>query len=430
MTYRHSGLVFTEHTLAVPVDHHDPGGPQIEVFAREVSAADRADAADRATGRAGDAGDLPFLLYLEGGPGRRGPRHLPPWLWRAVQRYRVVLMDQRGTGRSTPATRQTLARHRDPAAYLLNFRADSIVRDAEMLREHLAGNRPWSVLGQSFGGFCAVTYLSYAPESLREVMIAGGLPPLNGSPEEVYRAAYPRVLAANERYFDRYPDDQKIADRIVEILDEEKVILPGGDRLSPRRFQMLGLGLGSRNGFDGLHHLLEEAFVDVGGDRRLSEVFLRRVDNTLTFAEHPLYALMHEPIYCQGAAPAWAAHRARAGFPQFDLSGGGPTRFTGEMIFPWLFDEDPALAPLVVCAEQIAARTGWPRLYDPDRLAANTVPVSAAIYYDDMYVDRETSLATAAAIRGLRPWITNEFGHDGLGQDAAVFDRLVTLVGE
>ncbi|MBO2449504.1 alpha/beta fold hydrolase [Actinomadura barringtoniae] len=422
MTYRHSGLVFTEHTLPVPVDHRDPGGARIEVFAREVSAADRP----------GDPGDLPFLLYLEGGPGRRAPRHLPPWLWRAVQRYRVVLMDQRGTGRSAPATRQTLARRRDPAAYLLNFRADSIVRDAEMLREHLAGDRPWSVLGQSYGGFCSVAYLSYAPESLREVMIAGGLPPLYGSTEDVYRAAYPRVLAANERYFERYPDDQKVADRVVEILDSEKVLLPSGDRLSPRRFQMLGLGLGSRTGFDGLHNLLEEAFVDVGGDQRLSEVFLRRVDNTLTFAEYPLYALMHESVYCQGTSSSWAAHRARAGFPQFDLGGGGggPTRFTGEMIYPWLFDEDPALAPLVVCAEQIAAYAHWPRLYDLDRLAANTVPVSAAIYYDDMYVDRETSLATAAAIRGLRPWITNEFGHDGLGQDAAVFDRLVTLVRE
>jgi pimeloyl-ACP methyl ester carboxylesterase len=414
--YRHSGLVFTEHTLTVPLDHRDPAGGQIEVFAREVSATDQ------------DTKDLPYLLYLEGGPGRRAPRQLPAWLGRAVQRYRVVLMDQRGTGRSTPATRQTLAGHSGPAAYLRNFRSDSIVADAEMLRERLAGNRPWSVLGQSYGGFCAVTYLSRAPEGLTEVMIAGGLPSLTGSPEEVYRAAYPRVLAQNERYFDRYPGDQRIADRIVQILDEDKVLLPGGDRLTPRRFQMLGIGLGSRTGFDGLHNLLEEAFVEVAGDRQLSEVFLRRVDALLSFAEHPLYALLHEPIYCQGTASAWAAHRTRAEFPQFDLNAGRPTRFTGEMIFPWLFEEDPALAPLAGCAEQLAAHDAWPSLYDPERLAGNAVPVSAAIYFDDMYVDREASLATAAAIRGTRPWITNEFGHDGLGHDPSVFDRLVTLV--
>lgn len=415
MIYRHSGLVFTEHTLTVPLDHRDPAGGHIEIFVREVSAADRF------------ADDLPFLLYLEGGPGHRAPRHLPPWLWRAVQQYRVVLMDQRGTGRSTPVTRQTLDGHRDPAAYLRNFRADSIVADAELLRGHLAGSRPWSVLGQSYGGFCAVSYLSQAPESLREVMIAGGLPPLSGSPEVVYRAAYPRVLAQNERYFGRYPDDQQIADRVVEILDEEKVLLPGGERLTPHRFQMLGIRLGSRSGFDGLHHLLEEAFVDTKQGKQLSEVFLRRVDTLLSFADYPLYALMHEPSYCQGGASAWAAHRIRAEFPQFDLNGDGPTRFTGEMIFRWLFDEDPLLAPLAEVAEQIAAYADWPGLYDLDRLAANTVPVSAVIYFDDMYVDRDASLSTAAAIRGLRPWITNEFLHDGLGHDATVFDRLVTL---
>src|SRR5687768_13984606 len=131
VTYRHSGLVFTEHTLTVPLDHHDPASGRIEVFAREVSAADR------------PADGLPFLLYLEGGPGHRAPRQLPAWVEQAVQRYRVVLMAQRGTGRSTPATRQTLAAHADPAAYLRHFRADAIVADAELLREQLAGNRAW-----------------------------------------------------------------------------------------------------------------------------------------------------------------------------------------------------------------------------------------------------------------------------------------------
>jgi pimeloyl-ACP methyl ester carboxylesterase len=377
------------------------------------------------------ADDLPFLLYLEGGPGHRAPRHLPPWVERAVQRYRVVLMDQRGTGRSTPATRQTLSHFSDTAAYLRNFRADSIVADAEFLRRKLTGGRPWSVLGQSFGGFCAVTYLSQAPEGLSEVMISGGLPPLNWTPDEVYRAAYPRVLAQNERYFDRYPADQQVADRIVEILGEHKVLLPGGDRLTARRFQMLGIGLGSRSRFDGLHHLLETAFVDAGplhGGKELSEVFLRQVDHELSFAGHPLYALMHEAIYCQQQASAWAADRVRAEFPAFDADASGRVRFTGEMMYPWLFHEDPMLAPLADSAERIAEYVDWPYLYDRARLRANTVPVSAVIYFDDMYVDRDGSLSTAAAIGGLRPWITNEFVHDGLGHDGAVFDRLVTLV--
>lgn len=47
-------------------------------------------------------------------------------------------------------------------------RADSIVRDAEIVRQALVpGNNNggrWSLLGQSFGGFCALTYLSFAPQ--------------------------------------------------------------------------------------------------------------------------------------------------------------------------------------------------------------------------------------------------------------------------
>lgn len=90
----------------------------------------------------------------------------------------------------------------------------------------------------------------------------------------------------------------------MDALREQKVTLPGGDRLTPHRFQSLGLGLGRADGLDDLHHLLEEAFIDGRpGRTELSEVFLRRVDACLSFAEHPLYALMHGPIYCQGRRP-------------------------------------------------------------------------------------------------------------------------------
>lgn len=36
----------------------------------------------------------------------------------------------------------------------------------------LGGGR-WSLLGQSFGGFCCATYLSLAPEALTEVLMTG-----------------------------------------------------------------------------------------------------------------------------------------------------------------------------------------------------------------------------------------------------------------
>lgn len=75
----------------------------------------------------------------------------------------------------------------------------------------------------------------------------------------------------------------------------------------------------------------------------------------------------------------------RAEFPEFDLTTDGPVRFTGEMVYPWHFSEDPALIPLADCAEELAYRSDWPPLYDLDRLAANTVPAAAVVYFDDMY---------------------------------------------
>jgi hypothetical protein len=53
-------------------------------------------------------------------------------------------------------------------AAVMQCRADSIVRDAEVVRHALVpkdtlGGR-WTILGQSFGGFCCLTYLSIAPQ--------------------------------------------------------------------------------------------------------------------------------------------------------------------------------------------------------------------------------------------------------------------------
>jgi hypothetical protein len=94
-----------------------------------------------------------------------------------------------------------------------------------------------------------------------------------------------------------------------------------------------------------------------------------------------------------------------------------------------MFDCDPALRPLAETAELLATRTDWTPLYDTSRLAANAVPVAAAIYHDDMYVDTAHSLETARAIRGLRTWVTDEFEHDGVRAGGPrVLDRLLALV--
>ncbi|OEU97027.1 alpha/beta hydrolase [Streptomyces oceani] len=422
MTYRHNGLVCVDHTLDVPLDHTVPEGPSLRLFAREIVAEGH------------EHEELPRLLWLQGGPGNRAERPNAPgaWLRRALPHFRVVLLDQRGTGRSAPADRRTLARfgddHQRVADHLAHFRADSIVRDAELLRRSLQGDRPWTVLGQSFGGFVTLTYLSLAPEGLVQAYVTGGLPTLTGHADDVYRAAYARTLAHNERFFARYPDDQRLADAVAAHLAEHDVRLPGGERLSVRRFQTLGITFGTADRFDSLHYLLETAFTTGPSGTELSDVFLRGVDALVSYAERPLYGVLHEPIYAQGGRPtAWSAHRVRAEFPAFDAQGAGPIRFTGEMIYPWQFEEDPALVPLRGAAETLAARRDWPALYDLDRLAANEVPVTAAVYANDMFVDRRQSLETARAVRGLRTWVTDDHAHDGVRVDTAVLDQLFAL---
>ncbi len=207
-THRVPGLVLTDHEFIVPLDHAKPDGEKLAIFAREIVAPER------------EMEQLPWLLFLQGGPGYHAPRpnENSGWLKRALEEYRVLLLDQRGTGLSSPVLSQTMECFGNPqeqADYLKFFRADSIVKDAEWIRSRLVGDeQPWSVLGQSYGGFCAVHYLSAAPDSLREVLLTGGLPPVDTSPDDIYRATYQRVIEKNRLYFERYPGD---VERVEEI---------------------------------------------------------------------------------------------------------------------------------------------------------------------------------------------------------------------
>ncbi|MFE4677940.1 alpha/beta fold hydrolase [Streptomyces sp. NPDC056721] len=426
-TYRQPGVVLTDRRFSVPLDHDHPEGESIELFAREAVAIGKEHA------------NLPWLLYLQGGPGFGANRFSgkQAWLDRALQDHRVLLLDQRGTGSSTSANRQTLPLRggpREQADYLAHFRADSIVRDCEAIRDEVTGGAPWTVLGQSFGGFCATHYLSTAPEGLTAAVITGGLPTLDGHADDVYRAAYPRIERKVAAHYARYPQDVERARRIAEYLAEHEPVLNGGYRLTVEAFQSLGILLGGTGGSDRLHYLLEDAFVRTPAGVELSDAFQEDVQATLSYAGHPLYALVHEAIYGQDARPTnWSAERVRGEFPQFDaaktLAGDGPLLFTGESVHPWMFDCDPALRPLRETAELLAARTDWAPLYDPARLAANEVPAVAAVYHDDMYVDTAHALRTARAVKGLRTWVTDEFEHDGLRAGAPrVLDRLLAML--
>jgi pimeloyl-ACP methyl ester carboxylesterase len=402
-TYRVPGAILTEREHSVPLDHTAPESARLTVFTREVAAPD------------GEA--RPYLLFLQGGPGHEATRPTSPpsgWMKRALVDYRVLLLDQRGTGRSTPVGRDIPGETaEDQARYLTHFRADSIVRDAELVRQELGVER-WSVLGQSFGGFTAMTYLSLAPGGLREALITGGLSPIGRPVDDIYAATYRRLMEKNAAYFERYPDDHRRARDIARRLDDEEVRLPSGDRLTARRFRQLGGWLGDSAGFELLHHVLELPFG--------SPAFLHDIENAVRFHRNPIYATLHESSYADGVATRWSAARL---LPEEVAADG---LFTAEHIFPWMWEDYGALQSHRAAAE-VLAEHHWPRLYDADRLRRNDVPVAATIYVDDLYVERTFAEETATTIRGLRSWITNEFEHNGLRADGErVLGRLIDLV--
>ena len=408
MTYRSPEIVTTEHTFDVPLDHDDPGGERLEIFAREVRSADPSTPTD-----------APWLVFLQGGPGfeasRPLRRHTPTWLGRALSEFRVLLLDQRGVGRSSPVGPAAAVQYSpaELAQRLTNYRADSIVRDAELIRVALEVDR-WSILGQSFGGFCAVTYLSLFPESLREALICGGLAPLEAAIDDVYAATYRRTIEHVRRYYQRYPDDRERIAGIVRVLDDQDIRLPDGDRLTSDRFRQVGIVLGSCDGAEKLHHLVEQPFD--------GPAFRHDVQAASPFARNPLYAVVHESCYASAQVTNWSAARVRP-----DDYGHDPTILTGEHVYPWMFDDMTALRPFAECA-QILAEHPWGPLYDAGRLSVNPVPCAAAVYADDMYVEREFAERTAAQIGGLKMWLTNEYEHDGLTFDGArVLGRLLDL---
>jgi hypothetical protein len=221
------------------------------------------------------------------------------------------------------------------------------------------------------------------------------------------------VLERNRLYYERYPDDRGRVIALRRRLESEEVRLPGGDRLTGRRFRQLGQMLGMSEGAEILHYILER-----DPD---SPAFGHDVVAHDPFSRNPLYAAIHEASYADGGATRWSAHRLLPA--EFEA----PELFTGEHVYPWMFEDYGGLAPLREAAE-ILAEHEWPRLYDPKALRVNDVPVAATIYVNDVYVEREFAEETAALVRGMRTWITDEYEHNGLRADGErVLGRLLDL---
>lgn len=100
-------------------------------------------------------------VVLHGGPGGGAG---PGWRrWFDPARYRVVLLDQRGCGRSTPHAS-------DPATDLGVNTTGHLIADLELLREHLEIER-WQLLGGSWGSTLALAYAQRHPGRVSEIVL-------------------------------------------------------------------------------------------------------------------------------------------------------------------------------------------------------------------------------------------------------------------
>lgn len=404
-TRRMQDLTIHDHTLTVPLVWADPADDRtIDIHAAVV------------TREGGE--NLPYLVFLQGGPGHEAPRAFhapsgPHWLDAALEHYRVVLLDQRGTGLSTPVGDTDLERGTDDLAeYVTHLRADAIVRDCEAVREHL-GAATWSVLGQSFGGFTTLAYLSTDAASLEHVYITGGLSAVGRHPDDVYALTYDKMRDASERYYRRFPAHRDAMRRIVDLADAGELLLPDGETVSVSRVRSAGSALGTNDGWQKLWSLLEL-------DPR-SNAFRHDLAAAMPFdARNPLYFVFHESSYADGHATRWSAERTEPDDFRAD-----PTLFTGEHVRREWLDTVPGLQPWREVTLALA-EFEWPRLYDADAIAASDARGAAAVYAHDVYVPLEFSLETARLLPGVTPWITSEHEHNGL-RAGDVLARLIDI---
>ncbi|WP_394201042.1 alpha/beta fold hydrolase [Shewanella waksmanii] len=414
------GITAVKHYFHLPLDYQQPDQQRITVFARELVANDSIDE------------NLPFLVFFQGGPGFGAirPSDNSGWIKRALSEFRVLLLDQRGTGLSTPVNHLSLGHlsSEQQANYLSYFRADNIIKDAEAIRAQLSPDNKWSILGQSFGGFCVLKYLNDAPQGVKEAYITGGLPSLTRPAQEVYQATYQRVLAKNRQFFQRFPDAQALVKALAQYITDHEVRIASGERLSVEMLQLLGINIGMEQGQEAVYYLLEQALVEGNTGPSLNPLFLAHFCQLLDYNANPIFALLHESIYCQQQASNWAAQQVRQTYSEFNYQANMPFLFTGEMVYPWLFDQFTNLKPLKHAAHLLAQKTNWPSLYDLNKLKQNTVPVAAAIYSEDMFVEMRYSLETCQQVGKLKYWLTSEYEHNGIRMDGEhILDKLIAL---
>lgn len=405
-------LAFEDVRVEVPLDHFGDAPGTIEVYARVIGQK--------------DGGDKPYLLYLQGGPGMeafRPTKNSPTWLSEALKTHRVVMLDQRGTGLSSPigwvdGRFVGTGGAQDPQAVAQHmgfYRADSIVEDAEAVRRAL-GAQTWSILGQSFGGFTSLRYIAAHPESLADARITGGLARVpeageDADPAVVYRRTWEIMREKSQRFFAERPAAAEAMQQLHARAVTDGIALPDGTVATEAHVRSLGLMLGASGGEQKLAFLLEHDIDSAG----LRHDLLGHLPFS---ARNPLYAAFHETCWASGVRTDWAALRARPEEVQDD-----PLWLSGEHVDPEFFRTGP-LAVWDDVAHALA-EIDWPVMWEPEKLRAADVPTAAAVYTHDAFVPREFSHTTAEMLKNCTVWESGDYEHNGLAaSDGAVLRRL------
>jgi proline iminopeptidase len=146
----------------------------------------------------GDPGGTPALM-VHGGPGQGCPprmRDAAP-----LDRYRLVLFDQRGCGRSTPHAA-------DPATDMAVNTTDHLLADMELLREHLGIER-WLLTGGSWGSTLALAYAERHPQRVSAIVLAAITTTQRSETDWLYRGAGRFFPEAWERFRDGVPEPER-----------------------------------------------------------------------------------------------------------------------------------------------------------------------------------------------------------------------------
>jgi proline iminopeptidase len=144
-------------------------------------------------------------LVVHGGPGSGCTagmrRHFDP------ARYRIVLFDQRGCGRSTPHAS-------DPATDMSHNTTEHLLADMERLREHLAIDR-WLLFGGSWGSTLTLAYAERHPDRVTEIVISGVTAGQRSEIDWLYRGVGRFFPAEWERFRGAVPEADRDGDLLA-----------------------------------------------------------------------------------------------------------------------------------------------------------------------------------------------------------------------